>query len=246
MNDGGFYEGDVVRGAMTGEGYLCLASGKSYKGIFEDGKLNGEGRFFIEGDLGTYSFESIWSFGAPELKCNQYLLDIISPAKEEEDPKAKKDKKATDEEEFGNNEIKLCIDITNPNEEARVLSLGLTVSFQGEAYPNPAIVEATPEEDAKKKKKGDEELPSMIVPEPVTMEKESGRLFEFELGRMEAVKNTAMEVTEEMKSELNTARSIEKGAASDDKSQHSVAPELVWTTYKLDQKAEGEEKGVRI
>ena len=183
----------------------------SFKGMFENGKLNGEGKFFIEGTGGTYSVESIWNFGVPELKCNKYVLTVVSPVKEEEDPKAKKDAKkgAIEEEPEGNNEIKVVIDVTNPNEEARIFSLDLVVIFQGEAYKNPELDEsAVTPEDAKKKKKGKDELeePSMIMPDPVTLEKESGRLFEFELGRSEIVKP---DVTEDPTNAdgLNTARS---------------------------------------
>jgi hypothetical protein len=132
-------------------------------------------------------------------------------ALEEAEKKAKKDAKkgAVEEEPEGNNEMKVLIDVTNPNEEARVFSLDLVVIFQGEAYKNPEIDEsAVTPEDAKKKKKGKDELeePSMIMPDPVTLEKESGRLFEFELGRSEIVK---ADVTEDPTNNdgLNTARS---------------------------------------
>ena len=78
------------------------------------------------------------------------------------------------------------IDTTNPKPEQRVLSLSLNIVFQGEPYedPNP------PEEDeAAKGKKGGkpagEPEVRWITPDPVTLENESGRLFELQLGRTE-------------------------------------------------------------
>jgi hypothetical protein len=119
-------------------------------------------------------------------------LDVTSPKEEEEDPKAaaaKKDLKKgapAEEGEGAGNAIKIMIDTANPDETRRLLGLELKVVFQGEAYedPNP------PEEDeAAKGKKGGkpagEPEVRWITPDPVTLENESGRLFELQLGRTE-------------------------------------------------------------
>jgi len=74
-----------------------------------DGKLNGQGKFFIKN--GTFSLESNYSMGEAEFEAHKYLFKVISPVEEDEDPKAgKKDaKKAVTpiEEEAGGNDIKL-------------------------------------------------------------------------------------------------------------------------------------------
>jgi len=58
--------------------------------------------------------------------------------------------------------------------------------FQGEPYEDTS---KPPEDDGGAKKKGkgatDEPEVRMITPEPVLLEKERGREFEFELGRFE-------------------------------------------------------------
>ena len=152
----------------------------SYRGTFKDAKLHGEGKFFVEN--GTYSLESTYTDGVPEYSANKFLLKVISPVEEEEDPKAKKDaKKAPPTPEDGEgtgNEVKILIDIANPNEEQKKLSFTITVVFQGEPYEDPNPPE---EDDAAKKKKGkDPAEPEirMITPDPIVMEKENGREFE--------------------------------------------------------------------
>ena len=74
----------------------------------------------MKGPDGTYTLAGEWNNGAPMLSSNKYALEIISPCKEEEDPKAKKDPKkvvaAEDEESGTGNEIKLTIDTANPAE----------------------------------------------------------------------------------------------------------------------------------
>jgi len=69
-----------------------------------------------------------------------------------------------------------------------VLSLSLTVVYQGPPYedPNPPEVD---EKAAKGKKAAAdaEPEPRMITPDPATMEKESGRQFKIELGKFQMV-----------------------------------------------------------
>lgn len=46
-------------------------------GDFKDGKLHGEGKFFVKD--GTYSIEGKYSDGVPEYVANKYLFDLSSP-----------------------------------------------------------------------------------------------------------------------------------------------------------------------
>ena len=81
--------------------------------------------------------------------------------------------------------MKVAIDVSNPNEENRALGLEIKVLFQGEPFEDPNPPE---EEDPKKKKGAAEPEVRIITPDPILLEQESGRLFEFELGRNEAFK----------------------------------------------------------
>jgi hypothetical protein len=99
-----------------------------------EGKLNGEGRFYVEGSPeASYSLHGDWDLGVPKLKANDYLLDITMPTAEAEDPKAKKappPKGAPVEEEpEGTNELKVTIDVKNPNEEQRKFALSFKIIF---------------------------------------------------------------------------------------------------------------------
>lgn len=42
---------------------------------------------------GTYCLGGTFNEGVPEIEPSKYLLTVVSPAEEEEDPKAKKDAK---------------------------------------------------------------------------------------------------------------------------------------------------------
>ena len=166
---------------------------------------------------------------------SKYLLTVVSPEEEEEDPKAKKDAKkpaatnASQEEIEGTgNPVKIVLDTTNPVPERRVLSLSLNIVFQGEPYedPNP------PEEDeAAKKKKGGKDAAAepevrMITPDPVTVEQESGRQFEIELGRYEqvAIEAPPKEVPE---------GSVDGGSQAAEE-EAEVKTEERWIQYKFD------------
>lgn len=62
---------------------------------------------------------STWENGVPEHEANKVVFEVLSPTEEEEDPKAKKDPKkaAPVEEDSGTgNEIKITVDLANPNE----------------------------------------------------------------------------------------------------------------------------------
>ena len=95
---------------MTGKGLLHAPENKSYEGEFLEGKLNGEGRFFVKD--GTYCLSGTYNMGVPEFEASKYQFELTSPLEvEEEDPKAKKAPPAkapaaTSEEEEGN-EIKI-------------------------------------------------------------------------------------------------------------------------------------------
>lgn len=214
---------------MTGLGDLQSNNKKCYKGQFVDGKLHGEGVFSVQG--GSYSLGGKFTNGVPEFQANKYLLDVISPIEEEEDPKAKKDPKkaaAQIEEPEGGNAIKISLDTANPDEARRALSLSLTVVFQGEAYedPNP------PEEDeAAKKKKGGKDASAepevrMITPEPINLETESGRQFEIQLGRHEQV---PVETSE---------KPVSEAAEGEQTHEEEVATVEKWIQYKFDQSKE--------
>ena len=96
--NGDKYEGEVIRGVMTGQGFLqCQGENKKcYKGDFKDGKLHGQGEFFV--DDGTYKLSGAYNEGVPEIEATGYKITVSSPEVEEEDPKAKKDKKPAADE----------------------------------------------------------------------------------------------------------------------------------------------------
>lgn len=55
---------------MTGQGLLHASNNKSYEGSFKDGKLHGEGKFFVKD--GTYSLEGKYNEGLPEMEASKY------------------------------------------------------------------------------------------------------------------------------------------------------------------------------
>ena len=68
--NGEYYEGDCIKGVMTGQGLLHASNNKSYEGSFKDGKLQGEGKFFVKD--GTYSLEGKYNEGLPEMEASKY------------------------------------------------------------------------------------------------------------------------------------------------------------------------------
>jgi hypothetical protein len=233
--NGDQYEGEVIRGVMTGKGFLqCPGESKlCYRGDFKEGKLHGQGEFFVED--GTYKLAGNYTEGVPETEATAYSMAVSSPEAEEEDPKAKKDKKpATDEVEGQGHEIKIIIDNANPREEQRQLSFSLTVFFQGPDYedPNP------PEEDEKDKKKKKDAAAEpeirMITPDPVTMEHEQGRQFEIELGRTEQVK---IEKSQSM-IKPSVEGEEEKESIKGEEEEEETQTEDKWIQYKFDQSKE--------
>lgn len=195
--DGNNYEGEVINGVMTGQGFLQCQNGKCYSGQFKDGKLNGEGKYFVK--EGTYSFESSFIKGEPEIKANKLLVDIISPVPEVEevtkgqkkaDPKKGAPQTSAPEVDEGiptNNEIKVVIDNSNPNEDQKKLTFKIQVVYQGEQYedPNPPEIDEAAKKKAVKGKEAEEPEVRMIIPQPKVMDKENGRTFKIELGRYE-------------------------------------------------------------
>eukprot|EP00356_Strombidium_inclinatum_P012995 CAMPEP_0170499466 /NCGR_PEP_ID=MMETSP0208-20121228/31478_1 /TAXON_ID=197538 /ORGANISM="Strombidium inclinatum, Strain S3" /LENGTH=371 /DNA_ID=CAMNT_0010777025 /DNA_START=323 /DNA_END=1435 /DNA_ORIENTATION=- len=237
--NGDLYEGNVINGAMTGQGCLETPDGLCYKGQFKEGKLHGEGNFSVKN--GTYSLDSEFIDGEPQQQANKHALEVISPAEPEEDPKAKKDPKkaaAAEEHDFGSNEIKVAIDTATEKEESKIFSFQMKVFFQGDSYedPNP------PEEDeAAKKKKGapgGEPEIKMITPDPILKDNESGREFEFSLGRTEQVRvdppGSSMQKlsTEAMVAVATGSGSLEKVADSADEGE--VEYEEKWIQYYFD------------
>lgn len=214
---------------MTGQGFLEKLKNQSFKGQFKDGKLHGEGEFFVKD--GTYKLVSKWEDGVPAHEANKVLFEVLSPVEEEEDPKAKKDAKKApaapvDEGEGTGNEIKIAVDLANPNEEQRKLTFEMKIVFQGESYEDPNPPE---EDDAAKKKKGkDPSEPEvrMITPEPVILEGEMGREFEFELGRNEQVKIE--------KTPNESQKNMEDEGAAAEGEEEEPQYETKWIQYKLD------------
>lgn len=193
--------------------------------------LHGEGEFFIKD--GTYKLESTWENGVPKHETNKMLFECLSPVEEEEDPKAKKDPKkaAPVEDDVGTgNDIKITVDLANPNEAQRVFSFEMKIVYQGESYedPNP------PEEDDKaaKKKGKDPNEPDvrMITPEPILLEGEMGREFSFELGRYEEVKIVQDKSKTPLESQGDLLEEPAEGSAEED-----AQYETKWIQYKLDQ-----------
>jgi hypothetical protein len=134
------------------------------------------------------------------------------------DPKAKKDPKAgtptnfTEEEETKfDNRILYQIGDSTLLEEPQLISFALKCCYQGPDIEDTTPVEEDPKAKAKAASKGAEasiEQPSIryISPEPIELQQESGRTFQFELGRME--KNLTQDHTQEEVDELNEASQI--------------------------------------
>ena len=104
----------------------------------------------------------------------------------------------------------------------------MKIVFQGESYedPNP------PEEDAadkKKKKDPNEPEVRMITPDPIVLEGELGREFEFELGRNEQVKIE--------KTPNESQKNVEADGAAEGEEEEAQY-ETKWIQYKLDQSGE--------
>ena len=51
-----------------------------YKGEFKEGKLHGEGEFFVED--GTYKLAGEYNEGIPEIEASGYTMKVISPEPE--------------------------------------------------------------------------------------------------------------------------------------------------------------------
>jgi len=130
--NGDRYEGEVIRGDVTGHGLLQCTNMMSYRGQFLNGRLHGEGITYVEGS--TYSLSGHYDAGVPEKTACKYKVDIISPKEEEEDPKAKKDPKKAAAAPVGEstdrgNAMKVEIDVCNPNEEQKKLTIKITVLY---------------------------------------------------------------------------------------------------------------------
>jgi hypothetical protein len=127
------YEGDVIQGVMTGKGSLQCTNGDCFMGEFKEGKLHGDGKFFVMN--GTYSTAGNYTEGVPEYSANKYLFKLDSPTEEKEDPKDKKDAKkppvAVEEEKADGkgkaNAIKITIDMINPDESKKIVSFSLRI-----------------------------------------------------------------------------------------------------------------------
>ena len=169
------------------------------------------------------------------MKPNKYLLSVTSPVEEEKaaDPKAKAPAKGapSPDEQEGGNAIKVTLDVSNPVEKKRLLGFKLNCVYQGPDYEE----EAPEEEDPKKKGKGDDG-PKFITktPDPITVENESGRQFEVQLGRYEDCVITPKSVNTPISQEQmeNPASQAE----GEDQEEKEPETEKRWIQYKFDQK----------
>lgn len=126
------YEGEIVNGVINGQGILQRTTQQSYSGLFQDGLLHGQGTFYVEN--GTYSLEHTYNEGEPEYRANTYTTVVTSPPEESEEPVKGKGKPPAkgapaQEESTGKNEMKVNIDVTNPDEEKRKLGIDMKVFF---------------------------------------------------------------------------------------------------------------------
>jgi len=62
---------------MTGDGLLNAQNNQSYEGLFKDGKLHGQGKYFVNN--GTYSLTGKYTEGVPEIEATKYLFELTSP-----------------------------------------------------------------------------------------------------------------------------------------------------------------------
>ena len=93
FSNGSLYQGQVVKGVIYGKGMLQNLDKTVYEGMFEDGKKQGPGRFYVQG--GTFSLVSNFADNKPEIEANQCLLRLPKREEDEEpktDPKAAKGK----------------------------------------------------------------------------------------------------------------------------------------------------------
>jgi hypothetical protein len=123
------YEGEVIRGVMTGKGFLHCIDGNCYTGEFKEGKLHGQGKFSVK--HGTYSTVGKYTEGLPEYSANKYFFKLASPIEEKEDTKDKKDAKKppVEEEKVEGNQVKITIDIINPDESKKIVSFSLRINY---------------------------------------------------------------------------------------------------------------------
>ena len=224
--NGNNYEGDVIRGVMTGKGFLECPNGHCFTGDFKDGNLHGDGKFFVKD--GTYSTEGKYTDGVPEYTANKYLFELNSPIEqEEEDPKAKKDKKPpTPEEEVEGNPVKIVIDMINPDETKRFVGFTMKIVHQAESYEDPNPPEEAEADKKKREKEGKEREPVMINPDPIDMTGENGREFEIQLGRMEKIKT---------ESAVQSADGETVPQATPAEGEEEVEVKKEWVQYPVDQ-----------
>lgn len=186
-----------------------------------------------------------WTNGQAEFEANKYLLDVLSPPEEEEEPNKGKGKPpakgaAPVEEDVFLNDKRIKIDVQNPDEAKRKLGIAIKVVFQGPDYEDPNPPEKDPN-DAKKKGKNEPVEPEirMITPEPMTMVNENGRLFEFQLGRFERISLSKDKSSLEDATANNPSRTDDHRFSQQEvdhqNSNEQIEAEKVWVQYKLDQ-----------
>jgi hypothetical protein len=206
-----------------------------YEGEFDLGMKNGMGKLYIEN--GSFSLESKFICDTPLREANTILLKLPKPAQTEEaviDPKAKKpDQKVAQprpEETLAEQKNKLIYEIGKEN---NAIEFEIHIGYQGPPYEDtstPAIEEkqaaAAPAKGGKGAKPVEEVKQEirMITPDPVLMANESGRTFEFELGRMEKHKPAD-----------NSIGTLSQEALAADGGASAAGDEEKWCSYKFNQ-----------
>jgi len=179
-SNGDLYRGNVDKGVINGEGeYKSLTKKIWYEGEFVDAKREGQGRLYtISGD---YIYTGEFKDDLPTILPNQLIFHTETKEEDPADAKKKDPKKGEPEED--ENPYKLVYEIG----KSEPLKFEIRAIFQGEPYEDdtPVDEEELKKQAAKKAKSGEEPEVRMITPEPVIISQESGREFEFELGRLE-------------------------------------------------------------
>jgi len=147
----------------------------------------------------------------------------VDPKAKKPDPKAAQAKPEEEKEKEGKNKI-----VYEVGKENNFIEFEVHIVHQGAPYedPNPPAVEEKQAAPAKGKgpapgKPAEDAKPEirMITPDPVLMTNESGRLFEFEIGRLEKVLRTT-----------ESKESLEEQKPEDQQTQ-----ETLWVNYRFNQ-----------
>lgn len=235
LPDGSLYDGNVIKGVKEGKGTLINLERQVYEGDFKNELKEGQGVISVQGS--NYHFESEFKEDKPVFEANKILF--MPPKKQEEeevkDPKAKggaKGKKGQEEEQVDDGRNKIQYEYVRAKEgeeekpDQKEIEFELHIVFQAEAYEdlNPSTEEEKKPAKGKGAKPTDEPEIRMITPDPVVMEKESGRLFEILMGRNEKFRLNPTPSQADAESQ-GTANAEEKEQEYEER----------WVNYRFDQ-----------